>query len=212
MSDPNVTVTPSPAPITVDAPKATTPPAATAVPQATPSAADADKDPQWLGARLERERQKMLKDLGVESVDDAKKAIADLNAKREAEKTAAEKASAAEAALKSERSRADEMAKTLGTYAKSKLASLTETQRNAVIAIAGEDASKQLSAIETLSPTWAAPAPATKVADTAPAPGAPKDNTAVSPPDHKAVHAELLKTNPIIAARYALANGVFDAK
>lgn len=218
MNDPNATVTPSAPTVTVDPQKPAVAPAlpATLAAPAAPAATDTDKDPQWLGARLERERQKMLKDLGVESVDDAKKAIADLNAKRDAEKTAAQKATEAESALKVEKAKSDEMAKTLGAYAKSKLASLTDAQRNAVLAIAGEDASKQLTAIETLSPTWASPsappAAPVKPADTAPAPSAPKDGTLLSPTDHKAIHAEMVKTNPVIAARYALAHGLFDNK
>ena len=43
-----------------------------------------DKEPSWLAARLEREQRSVLKKLGVESVDDAKKAIEDLKKLRDA--------------------------------------------------------------------------------------------------------------------------------
>lgn len=206
------------APVTVDAAK----PSASSASTAPPAPGEANEKPHWLAARLEQKEKALLKELGVESLDDAKKAIADLNAKREAEKTAAQKASEAETALKAEKAKSEEMAKALGAYAKSKMDGLTEAQRAAVVAVAGEDAAKQLATIEALTPTWAsqpAPtaAPATagaapiqqqKPADTAPAPSAPNEGGAPLPADPKAIYADLKKTNPVIAARYAFANGL----
>jgi len=218
MSDPNVTVTPAAPTVVVDpqAPKPAPAAAAPAAPQGEPS-----EKPSWLDARLERERRAVLKDLGIESVDDAKKSLAELHAKREAEKSAAQKAAELEASLKAEKAKGDEMAKAIGAFAKAKMAGLTDAQRAAVTAVAGEDATKQLATIEALAPTWAAPAasaatapaaPAApaRPADTAPAPSAPSDGVGASPPDPKAVYAELKKTNPVIAARYAIANGVHN--
>lgn len=216
MSDPNVTATPAAPTVTIDPSK---PPVA-AAPPAAPSApaGEPNEKPSWLDARLDRERRSLLKELGIENVDDGKKAIADLKAKQDAEKTSAQKAAELAESLKSTKAQNEELSKALGTYAKSKLASLTESQRAAVVALAGEDAAKQIDAIEKLSPTWApspapapaAPAPAPKPADTAPAPSAPKDGPSTSPPDPKAVYAELKKTNPVIAARYAAAHGVHN--
>lgn len=216
MSEP--VVTPGTTTVVVDqsAPKPAATPAV--VTQTAP-----EGEPNWLPARLERERRQVLKDLGVESIEDGKKAIAEINAKRESEKTAAEKASDLDNKLKAANAEKATMAETLATYAKSLMGGLTEAQKSAVIAIAGEDASKQLKAIEALTPTWQTKAPdaaaatatavATQkpvVADTAPAKTAPGDTPTTSPPDPKAIHAELLKTNPVVAARYAVANGIFD--
>lgn len=223
MSDPNVTVTPAvPVAVNIEPGKApVAPPGVVAAPPSpTPAPSESDKDPQWLGARLDRERKKILADLGVEDVEDGKKSIAELKAKREAEKTAAQKATELEGKLKTTAAEKEAMAEALGTYAKAQMATLSAEQRAAVTALAGEDAAKQLKAIEALTPTWKAagsPAASTTavtpapVADTAPRANAPNAPT-TSPPDPKAIHAELQKTNPVIAARYALANGVFDSK
>lgn len=221
MSDPNVTATPVAPAVTVD-PGTGKPAPAAAPPPAPPApAGEPEEKPSWLNARLERERRSLLKEMGVENVDDAKKALADLKAKQDAEKTSAQKAAELAESLKASNAEKASMAEALGVYAKAQLAGLTEVQRSAVTAIAGEDPAKQLKTIEQLRPTWgaapaaptqapAAPAPPPKPADTAPAPSAPKDGPATSPPDPKAVYAELKKTNPVIAARYALANGVHD--
>lgn len=158
----------------------------------------------------------MLADLGIEDVEDGKKAIADLKARKDAEKTAAQKAAEFEGKFKTTEAERQRLGEALTIYAKAQLAGLSETQRAAVTSVAGEDPAAQLKAIEALTPTWkAAAAPVatspTAPADTAPRPNAPSAPT-TSPPDPKAIHAELAKTNPIIAARYALAHGLFDTK
>ncbi len=185
-------------------------------PAPAPAAAPPDdQKPSWLDARLERERAKVLKDLGVESLDDAKKAFADLNAKREAEKSSAQKAAELEASLKTTKAEKDSMAEALGLYAKSRLGALSEAQRNAVVAVAGDDPAKQLKTIEALVSTWAnaaAPAAPAVPKDTAPTQAAPKDSGTVSPADPKAIYTELAKTNPILAARYRAQNGLYDDK
>ncbi len=187
--------------------------------QAGKPAAAPDQDPEWIGPRLERERAKILKNLGVQSLEDAKKAVDAAKAAEDAKKSAAEKAAELELSLKSKTAEAQAMAEALGAYAKSQMGALTEAQRNAVAAVAGEDPAKQLKTIEALRPTWAsAAAPAAPAAppppkDTAPAPAAPKEGAATStPPDAKAIHEELQKTNPVLAARYALQNGLFETK
>jgi len=186
---------------------------------ASVSAPSPEEKPSWLDARLERERRSVLKELGIESLDDGKKALATLKAEEDAKKSAAQKAAELETSLKAAKAEKDAMAEALGVYAKSQMTALTEAQRNAVAAVAGDDPAKQLKTIEALRPTWAsAAAPAATVTpekprDTAPAPGAPKDaGTTSSPPDQKAIWEALKNTNPILAARYALANGLFDNK
>lgn len=224
MSDP-VNVTPAPATVTLDtqsgAPVA--PPAAAPAappPPAAAAAAASDGEPNWLPARLERERKAVLKALGVENVDDAKAALAELAAKRDADKSAAQKAAELDAALKATKAENEALSTALAAHVKGALEPLTDAQRAAVLALAPDDPAAQLRALEALRPTWASPASAppavaapptaTPPADTSAGRSAPNDGAATSPPDHKAIHAELEKTNPVAAARYAVAHGVFS--
>lgn len=189
-------------------------PAAPAAKPPTP----AGEDPSWIAPRLERERSSWLKQLGAESFDAAKKAIDAAKAAEESAKSDAQKRGELETTLKSEREEKQAMAEALSAYAKGQMGALTEEQRNAVAAVAGNDPAKQLKTIEALKPTWvsaavpAAPAAAPPPKDTAPAPAAPKDGAPSASPDVKAIYEELQKTNPILASRYALANGVFENK
>lgn len=179
---------------------------------------DSEEKPAWLDARLERERAKVLKDLGIESLEDAKKAFEKIKAAEEAQKSDAQKRGELESTLKAERAEKQAMAEALGAYAKAQMDSLTEAQRNAVAVVAGDDPAKQLKTIEALRSTWAsAAAPAAPAAplppkDTAPAPAAPKDAAPGAPPDAKAIHEELKRANPVLAARFALQNGLFENK
>lgn len=216
---------------------ATTPPAVTP-PQ--------ERDPNWLNERIAKAKtsteKSLLRELGVDSLDDAKKAITALQAQRDAEKTASEKAAEYETALKAERARIASLTEAVAAHANAQLAALTDEQRAAVTAIAGEDPAAQLKTLEALRPTWKQAAPATQVAsatqvatppagapppagatppatppvpppaDTAPAPNAPKDSSNISPADPKATYVELKKTNPVLAARYAFAHGVHDSQ
>jgi hypothetical protein len=211
MSDAVVTPTEG-ASVTIDPANPSAPAAAPAAKQATAP----EGEPAWLAPRLERERAKVLKDLGADSPEEVKKAIASAKAAEEALKSDAQKRGELESTLKAERAEKQAMAEALGAYAKSQMGALTEDQRNAVAAVAGDDPAKQLKIIEALKPTWAgAAAPAAPAAppppkDTAPAPAAPKDGAPSAPPDAKAIHEELQKVNPVLAARYALQNGIFD--
>ncbi len=202
MSDPTVTTAAEPS-IALD-PATSKPPAAT--PNAAPAPAPEEK-PAWLDARLDRARAQALKDAGFDSEEDAKQAAAERKAEREAKKTVAQKNAELEASLKT-------TTEALGTYAKGQLASLTDAQRNAVAAVAGDDPAKQLLTIEALRPTWAsAAAPAATVKDTAPVVAGPKDaGSQISPPDNKAAHAEMHTTNPVVAARFAIENRLFEIK
>ena len=189
-------------------------PAAPAAKPPTP----AGEDPSWIAPRLERERNTLLKQLGAESLDEAKKAIAAAKAAEEAAKSDAQKRGELETRLKAELEEKQAMAEALSAYAKSQMGALTEEQRNAVAAVAGNDPAKQLKIIDALKPTWAsaavpaAPAAPPPPKDTAPAPAAPKDGSPSDPPDAKAIYEELQKSNPVLASRYAFANGVFDNK
>lgn len=213
MSVIDTTVTVEGTSVVVDSTTGTISPAA-ALP-AKPAAPAAD-EPAWLPARLERERAKVLKDLGAESLDDAKKAVEKSKAVDEAQKSDAQKRGELETTLKAERAEKQELSAALASYAKSQMGTLTDAQRNAVSALAGDDHAKQLKAIDALRSTWTGAAAtaaipvSTASKDTAPAAGAPKEVTPGAPPDVKAVHAQLKATNPIVAARFALDNGLFD--
>lgn len=216
MSDKELTVTPV-TEITLDAkngqPNAQPP--AQALSQApAKSETPAEEKPSWLDARLERERRSLLKDLGIDSVDEAKKLFKEAADKKEAEKSDAQKRGELEKTLESERRKMTEMAEALNAHATAQLKGLSDAQREAVLGIAGEDPAKQLKTIEALRPTWAsaaAPAAEMKTADTSAPRSAPKDEgSQSSPPDHKAIYADLLKANPILASRYALEHGVFS--
>lgn len=222
-------------------------PSTTAQPAGTPAAPE--RDPNWINDRIARAKKSaetgLLRELGVESLEDAKTAISELTAKRNAEKTASQKATEYETALKAERARIASLTEAVTAHASAQLATLTDEQRAAVTAIAGEDPAAQLKTLEALRPTWKAAAPAAAAstatptganpstgtpppagttpaapaapatpppADTAPAPSAPKDSHNISPADPKAVYAELKKTNPVVAARYAFAHGVHNSQ
>ncbi len=181
------------------------------------SETSAEEKPSWLDARLERERRSVLKELGIESLDEAKKTLTEAAAKKEAEKSVAQKLGEVEKERASERKRMTEMEETFSVLATAQLKTLSDAQRAAVALVAGDDPAKQLKTIEALRPTWAsAAAPAATASpeaarNTAVAPNAPKDaGTLSSPPDHKAIYAELMKSNPIFASRYALEHGVFQ--
>lgn len=185
---------------------------------ATPAAPAVTGTPEWLQERLERAervaQEKLLKSFGVSSADEVKMLLQSARERREAERSDADK-------LKELRERAaiaDTYAKqlvdknaALAAYAEASLSALTPGQRAAVVAIAGDDPSVQLKAVETLRPTWIQPAGAvataateTKVAPatTAPVVAAPPPASGTSP-NHLAVY-ESLRTNPVRAADYYL--------
>lgn len=181
--------------------------------QAPAPAPAAEGKPLWLDARLEQKQREVLKELGVESLSEAKKALDKIRAVEDEKKSDAQKRGELESSLKAERAEKEAMASALGAYAKGQMAALNEAQRSAVEAVAGDDPAKQLKTIEALRPTWAsaaAPAAPAAVQDTAPAPAAPKDGSPTAPPTPKEIWAGLKESNPVLAARYAIANGVFD--
>lgn len=199
MSDPKETIVPEvPAPQEPVAPKE-----AAKVPE---------NEPHWLNARLERERASMLKKFGFESVEDAQASATELKVKREAEKTAVDKAAEALSRAKKAETQAKALSETVSEYATRELGGLSEEQKAAVTAIAGEDPALQLKAIAALQPTWvkatetAKPVPA-KAIDTAPPANAPAP-TATSETNHRAQYEALRKSNPFAAAAYGTMHSV----
>lgn len=189
-----------------------TPATPAAAPAATPSPdVEPQSPPGWLKARLERERLAGLKAAGFDSEESAKAAADALKQKAEAEKTADQKAGEYKAKLDAEQAEKAKLEATVAEHAGRMLLGLTPEQQAAVKAIAGDDAGAQLRAIGALQPTWAKardaeaaakPAPAPAPATTSPAPTAP-NGTTTSPPDHRAVYAEMRSKNPFAAAQYA---------
>jgi hypothetical protein len=210
---PPVQAAPVTAPAPVAAPVVATPAPAPAEPQA---------DPAWLNPRLEQakraERDRILAELGVKDPAQAKAILDAAKAAEEAQKTELQKAREEAASLKARAERATVLEQTIKGRADAELASLTDAQRAAVAAVAGDDSARVLSTIDALKPTWAVaapvvapapaaqPAPAAPVAappvSTSPAPTAPSGNAPASPPDRKAEYLALKAKNPIKAALF----------
>lgn len=169
----------------------------------------AEGDPDWLPARLEQVRRSVLKELGVENLDSAKAAMAQVIAQQEAQKSAEQKAIEAGAKLEAMTSKVAAYEAALKVHADSRLSALSEEQRRAVNAVAGDDPASQIKTIDLLSPTWSkkpdAITPAAKLEDTAPGKKQP-DGALVTPPSARATWEALKTTNPIFADRYLLAN------
>lgn len=223
--------TPAPAATPAPAPSAPSPPATQSAPApapaATPATVSAEQQPQapdptWLNSRLEQAkrsaRDAVLKELGVADAAAAKAILEAAKAAEEAQKTELQKAREKAAALESVAQRATVLEQTIKSRADLELASLTEAQRAAVAAVAGDDSARVLATIDALKPTWtsaapvaeqqpAAPAPAVPTApvppaSTAPAPTAPPGTGPTSPPDRKAEYLALKQKNPVQAAAY----------
>jgi hypothetical protein len=188
-------------------------PATPAAPVApAPPAVQPEGEPKWLPERLDRERRAALKAAGFENVDEAKAAKAELDAKRNAQKTAEQKAAETQAKLDAEAQRAASLLGVVGEWAGRQMLGLTAEQQTAVKAIAGDDPAAQLKAITALQPTWnrADPtppvaAPPATLATTVPTVGAPTPAT-VSEPNHKAQYEALKAVNPFAAAQYMTAH------
>jgi len=196
--------------------------AAGALAGALPANPAAD-EPTWLAGRLEREKRSAarsaLEALGIDpdNADDAKAALEAHRAATEAQKSEVQKLTEANAALQLRANRADELEGAVATSAEAALATLTDQQRAAVKALAGDDVAKVTNTIAMLRPTWAAApadpaqppaAPAaTPPADTAPGRTAPSDNAAGDPPDLHAQYVALKSTDPFAASRLMRKHG-----
>jgi hypothetical protein len=185
---------------------------AVVAPVVPPTVTVADLPPEALRQRLEQAahaaQTKLLADLGIADVAEAKAAIAAQRAAAEAQKTDAEKLAALNL-----RVTAQESALTVAVSQAAK--NITAEQKAAVDAIAGTDSVTWLRTYAALAPTWGgAPVPVVPVApaapaapaapiitSTAPAAPAPAPTNQTSPADHATVYASL-KSNPFAAAAY----------
>lgn len=200
----------------------TTPPAPPAPPVPPPAAATPPASPDaltlttaQLNERLERarqvEREAVLGEIGTKDTKAAKAAVEAAQKAVEDAKTVADKLTDTASKLTKTESALERDRKVIAEWAGRQMLGLTAEQQAAVKAIAGDDASEQLRAITALAPTWAKNGqtppltpPAPPASGTAPPPNAPPGTQQVSQPNHKEVHATLLKTNPFEAANYAL--------
>lgn len=167
-------------------------------------------------------RNALLKELGITDPKEVQALLAEKHAREEATKSAEQRAAEKEAALVAERQRVESLLATVRARSEVEMGALTDAQKQAVLAIAGDDPAKRLAAIDALLPTWKtaapvsvsapvtppapvappAPPPPAPPATTAPARGAPPDGQTVIV-DHKAEYARLREINPFVAAQYA---------
>jgi hypothetical protein len=186
----------------------------TSAPATAGLVAVAPSEPDWLPKRLEQAKRsatdEALKALGVESFDAAKAAIAKAKQLEESQKSEQQKLNERIAALEPEAKKAAEFAAVIAKHADVELAKLTDEQRAAVLAIAGDDKTRALATVEALRPTWvkaavSAPAPPPPPANTAAATAAPV-GSAIPTVNHKATWEALKATNPVYAAHYLRAH------
>jgi hypothetical protein len=96
---------------------------------------------------------------GIESEEQLQQRLTKLKELEDSQKTEQQK-------LEEQAAEGTKLKEQLAGYASTQMATLTPEQQAAVKAVAGEDPGRQLNAIETLRPTWAAP-PAAAAADPA---------------------------------------------
>lgn len=196
--------------ITIETGVPAAPPQAPAVVPPAQAAPAAQEDPKWLPDRLKQAENsavaKLLNGLGVDKPEALKAQLDKLRALEESQLSESEKVAKRIAELEPQAKRAEQLEGAVKLYADREFQSLSEPQRNAVTAIAGNDPASILKTIESLRPTWfqAAPAtaPAAPPASTSAAPPPPAAAGGVSETDHKSRFEQLKKENPFEAARY----------
>ncbi|HEY3494734.1 MAG TPA: hypothetical protein VGK73_08620 [Polyangiaceae bacterium] len=161
-------------------------PAVTPPAPGTPPAASNTEEPPWLPGRLDQakksERAAVLKGLGFASEAELKAALDAGKAAQAANQTQAERDAARIKELEPLATKATVLETTVKGYADKELAGLTEAQRVAVAAIAGDDPARILTTIEQLRPTWAASAPAAPATPPVPAPASTTPAGTPAPP------------------------------
>lgn len=199
-------------------------PAPAAAPTASPSSVSMPTEA--FNDRIARAKQsaaaeaqaELLKQLGVTDLSAAQAAIKAAADIAEKNKTDAQRVVELEAKLAAEKERGDVYEETLKERAARELETLPEDKRNAVLALAGDDAGAQILAIDTLKPTWAQgatastppatqtpPAAANAPANTAPPREAPQQ-TPGGQPDAYQTYLAIKAKNPFAAAEYRRKN------
>jgi len=166
-------------------------------------------DPRWLPERLERERRKILRELGAENVSDVKAALGELKERQNQEKTELERLQTRNTELESAEAQRDGLVAMVAQQAEAEMSSLADEHRAVVVAVAGDDPQKRLAAIRVLRPTWAmgqnpTAVPIAAPVATAPTSAAPSAASAAASTNHLATLEDLEQTNPVMAAQYKL--------
>lgn len=177
-------------------------PVATPAPEA---AEDEEKRYPWLPSRLGRERKQVTKQLGVESIDEAKALVEEARKLKAERLSETERMQARIKELEALTKDAEELRGSVSSQAAEAMASLTPEQREAIEDLAGDSPTRQLKAIAKLRPTWkqqAASAPLPAPASTSPATATAPAPTASSTENHLATWERLRSSHPIAAAYY----------
>ena len=153
------------APVVV--PAVVAPAAAVATPATTAPVDDSERVNRIVHGRLERARKSQLKDLGVESEDELKTALAAHRAKLEADKTAETKIAELTQNLAAEREKSTRGLATIKGTVDAELARVTPEQRAVVERLAGSDPAAQLDTLRALAPTWQQATPVPQAAPAA---------------------------------------------
>lgn len=178
-----------------------------------------DQRPAWLTNLLDRTRDKatksLLTELGIDASTDPAKAAEVIRNWQNSQKDEKTRLKEQVDALAPKATKLTEYEAEFAELARVEMAKLTDDQRAAVTAIAGDNPLGQVRAIRTLRPTWTAapPAPPAPPGQRPPAPPLrPPANTGtppsapnpanVSQPDHLAVYESLQAANPMKASRY----------
>lgn len=181
------------------------------------------QEPNWLKPRLGQAenagRKSVFAALNVKDEAEAKALVEKARQTEEAQKTELQKAQDRNKELEARAARATVLEDTVKRRVETELAGLTDAQKAAVAAVAGDDPARTLATIDALKPTWIAAAPlpaaptpapslavppapgATPPATTSPPPTAP-GSAPGSPPNHKAEWESLKAKNPHAAALY----------
>lgn len=168
------------------APAPAAPPAAVLAPTAPATAAappaatgEPTEDPPWLAGRLARAKTKALADLGFKDEAEARAALEARRTAEESTKTLEQKRIEAETLAGKLKQDNAELAAYVAQVATSRMAQLTDAQRAAVTAVAGDNPKLQLSMIDAFASTWATPSAPLAAP---PAPPKPGQTAAPAPP------------------------------
>lgn len=132
---------------------------------------------------------------------------AEIKAALQAQRDRAAEIEAAKATAEAAQKQVTDLTATLKAQASSVMSGLTESQRNAVAAVAGDDPSKVIATVAALRPTWASH-PATTTTAAAPA-AQPAPEKPTQKPDNAAKYRSLQTSNPFAAAAFLLKDSSF---
>lgn len=171
-----------------------------------PKAQD-NQDPKWLPERLERERRAILKQLGVEKVEDAKTAIAKLKEIQQQQMTEQEKLRTQVQELEVAAKDLDQYRDAVSALATASMNALSEDQKSVVMDLAGDSPVSQLRVIERLKPTWVKQTGIVAAAPVSTSPPASAPKQVTSPEASKRdTWLQMKKDNPVLAAEFYLAH------